>query len=117
MSQAERPESRPSPRQTVRTRTPRPDELTAETLEFLTEIDRLKRQRMQSLLSDHEVLGLLLELGYRSPNGEPDISDEQVESFAQARQVFRKATGRLFPSWSEVFTILRDLGYERSEAA
>lgn len=102
----------------VRTRTPRPDELTAETLEFLTEVDRFKRDNMQSFLSDQEVLEVLLGLGYQSPDGATCVDEAQLESFAEARQVFRKDSGRLFPSWSEVFSILEGLGYARkSEAA
>lgn len=104
-------------KQVVRTRTPRPDELTAETLEFLTEIDRFKRDRMQSFLSDEEILSLLLELGYRGVEGEVAVDDGQIGRFVEARQAFRKETGRLFPSWSEVFAILRELGYARPEEA
>lgn len=114
MSTEKSPENK---KQVVRTRTPRPDELTAETLEFLTEIDRFKRDRMQSFLSDEEILTLLLELGYESSEGERAVDPLQVDRFVEARQAFRKETGRLFPSWSEVFTILRELGYERRETA
>jgi hypothetical protein len=29
-------------------------------------------------------------------------------------QAYKKASGRLFPTWSEILEVLKDLGYEKS---
>jgi hypothetical protein len=99
----------------VRTHTPRPDELSRETFEFISAIDEYKRKHMRSFLSDREVLGVLRALGYghRSAGREP--SEAELAQFAAARARYRAEHGRLFPTWSEVFTLLMELGYEREE--
>ena len=102
----------------VRTHTPRPDELTRETFEFITAVDEYKRRHMRSFLNDNEVLEILYDLVYRQP-GRPDLrrepNEEQLGAYAAARQRYRVEQGRLFPTWSEVFELLRELGYARGE--
>jgi len=99
----------------IRTHTPRPDELSRETFEFIAAIDEYKRKHMRSFLSDREVLGVLRALGYeiRGKSGEP--GEQDLADYAAARARYRTEHGRLFPTWSEVFQLLLDLGYERQE--
>jgi hypothetical protein len=33
--------------------------------------------------------------------------------FMQAMQEYKQSSGRMFPTWSEVLEVLRDLGYQR----
>lgn len=33
--------------------------------------------------------------------------------FMQAMQAYKQSSGRMFPTWSEVLEVLRDLGYEK----
>ena len=102
----------------VRTHTPRPDELTRETFEFISAVDEYKRRHMRSFLNDSEVLEILFDLGYRVPS-RPDATREpsegQLEAYAASRQRYRVEHGRLFPTWSEVFELLRGLGYRRAD--
>ena len=99
----------------VRTHTPRPDELSRETFEFIAAIDEYKRKHMRSFLSDREVLGVLRSLGYgrRAPSAEP--TEAELAEYAEARARYRTEHGRLFPTWSEVFQLLLELGYQREE--
>ncbi len=39
-----------------------------------------------------------------------DYSGEELE-FMHAIQAYKKSSGRMFPTWSEVLEVLRDLGY------
>jgi hypothetical protein len=39
--------------------------------------------------------------------------DAEVLEFIEAIDRFKKQNGRPFPSWSEVLTVLRELGYRR----
>lgn len=39
-----------------------------------------------------------------------EYSDEELE-FMQAMQEYKKSSGRMFPTWSEVLEVLRALGY------
>ena len=116
------PKSRPTPPESddeekpwVRTHTPRPDELSRETFEFISAIDEYKRRHLRSFLSDREVLGVLLALGYERGAGAADPSDADLAEYAAARQRYRAQRGRLFPTWSEVFQLLVELGYRRKE--
>ena len=98
----------------VRTRTPRPDELSRESFEFIATVDEYKRRHMRSFLTDEEILGIFYDLGYRlGDHTGPEAS--QLEAFAETRQKYRVEHGRLFPTWSEIFDLLTDLGYERIE--
>ncbi len=100
----------------VRTHTPRPDELSQETFEFIAAVDEYKRRNMRSFLEDAEVLEILLELGYR--RAETDrVTEDQLDAFAEARERYRIEEGRLFPTWSELFELLTGLGYQRVEDA
>lgn len=116
------PKQRPVPsepkdgdRPWVRTHTPRPDELSRETFEFIAAIDEYKRKHMRSFLSDREVLQILGSLGYAREPGRGDPSDAELAEYAAARVRYRKEHGRLFPTWSEVFELLVELGYRRDD--
>jgi len=99
----------------IRTHTPRPDELSRETFEFIAAIDEYKRKHMRSFLSDREVLTVLHDLGYTVREGASEPNDHDLERYAQSRARYRTEQGRLFPTWSEVFQLLVDLGYERQD--
>lgn len=102
----------------VRTRTPRPDELTRETFEFIAAIDDYKRNHMRSFLDDVEVLGVAHDLGWFPTKGRGKghaVSKAEQKAYAKARETYRLENGRLFPSWSEIFELLMGLGYERDE--
>jgi hypothetical protein len=99
----------------VRTHTPRPDELSRESFEFISAIDEYKRRHLRSFLSDREVLGVLHALGYRRGTAGHEPSDADLADYAAARQRYRAQHGRLFPTWSEVFQLLVELGYSRRE--
>lgn len=45
-----------------------------------------------------------------------DYSRAEVE-FMQAMQDYKKRSGRMFPTWSEVLEVLRSLGYRKLEEA
>ncbi len=36
--------------------------------------------------------------------------------FMQAMQDYKHSSGRMFPTWSEILEVLRDLGYEKTDA-
>lgn len=101
----------------VRTHTPRPDELSSETLQFITAVDEYKRAHMRSFLEDSEVIEIILSMGYRLVAEVEEVTREQLDAYAGARKRYRDEEGRLFPTWSEVFKILSDLGYERMHSA
>lgn len=42
-----------------------------------------------------------------------DYNTEELE-FMHAMQEYKKRSGRMFPTWSEVLEVLRDLGYMKS---
>jgi hypothetical protein len=44
---------------------------------------------------------------------ERDYTPAQLE-FMQAIQAYKQASGRMFPTWSEVLEVLQSLGYEKS---
>jgi hypothetical protein len=99
----------------VRTHTPRPDELSRETFEFIAAIDEYKRKHMRSFLSDREVLAVLHGLGYGRPGASGAPGEAELAEYGAARARYRAEHGRLFPTWSEVFQLLLDLGYVRQE--
>ena len=43
---------------------------------------------------------------------ERDYSDSEME-FLQAMQDYKKQSGRMFPTWSEVLEVIKLLGYEK----
>ena len=43
---------------------------------------------------------------------EPDYAAAALE-FMLAMEKYKKRSGRMFPTWSEVLEVLRDLGYEK----
>ena len=45
-----------------------------------------------------------------------DYSKAEME-FMQAMSAYKQASGRMFPTWSEVLEVLRDLGYEKGAPA
>ena len=45
-----------------------------------------------------------------------DYSKAEME-FMQAMSEYKQSSGRMFPTWSEVLEVLRDLGYEKSAPA
>lgn len=100
----------------VKTRTPRPDELSREAFEFIAAIDVYKRRHLRSFLDDEEVIEVLLQLGYvrddLGPHDQP--LPAELDDLKQARQRYREEQGRLFPSWSEIYELLRELGYRRA---
>ena len=107
-----------SSKRVVKTRTPRPDELSRETFEFITAVDDYKRRHMRSFLDDLEILNILYSLGYEHPRFEHDQGapeEDELDLFQSARKRYRDEAGRLFPSWSELFAILTELGYVRED--
>ena len=109
------PESGDGQKPWVRTHTPRPDELSRETFEFIAAIDEYKRRHLRSFLSDKEVIGVLCALGYERSGSSSEPSQEHLAEYAAARARYRAERGRLFPTWSEVFQLLVELGYRRDE--
>ena len=113
-SQPEKPE-RPSKNGSKAPRkspAPRPDEMSAETFEFLAAIDEYKRERMLAHLESSDVIEILAGLGYERPKRKAD----PVREYDAALAKYRKDAGRLFPNWSEVFEVVRGLGYQRAAA-
>ena len=45
---------------------------------------------------------------------ERDYSNSEME-FLQAMQDYKKSSGRMFPTWSEVLEVVKNLGYEKAE--
>jgi hypothetical protein len=43
-----------------------------------------------------------------------EYTDEELE-FMHAMQEYKKSSGRMFPTWSEVLEVLRKLGYAKPE--
>ena len=100
----------------IKTRTPRPDELSREAFEFIAAIDEYKRRHLRSFLDDEEVIEVVLQLGYVRGDLEahPQPSARELADLKRARQKYREEQGRLFPSWSEIYELLRELGYKRA---
>ena len=72
----------------------------------------------QPLLPLHrEVLTILANLGYHLPGSAPSAAPSKAEqaAYAEAKNEYRVREGRLFPTWSEVFELLTQLGYERTD--
>lgn len=91
---------------------PRPDEMSPEVFEFLTAIDDYKRANLRSFLGLTEVFEVLDKLRYRA--GDPPMpQDAAIEALSDAIDAYKKEQGRLFPSWSEIFLVARELGWAR----
>ena len=92
-----------------RGRAPRPDEMSRETFEFVAAIDEFKRDQGQAHLTPAEVLDVLRSLGYANRGRKRDA----LKEYQAALGAYRKAHGRLFPNWSEVFCVVLEMGYVR----
>ena len=93
-----------------RTSPPRADQLSDETIEFLTALDLYKRQNMLSFLRFEEIFPVLEVLGYTFEGDREKLA----KTFEQALDHLREESGRLFPSWSEVFGATLAMGWERN---
>ena len=93
-----------------RTSPPRADQLSDETIEFLTALDLYKRQNMLSFLRFEEIFPVLEVLGYTFEGDRKKLA----KTFDQALTHLREESGRLFPSWSEVFGATLEMGWQRS---
>ncbi|WP_199756728.1 hypothetical protein [Tautonia sociabilis] len=55
----------------------------------------------------------------RRRNVDPTTTDREYSSdemeFIRAMQEYKRRSGRMFPTWSEVLEVLRSLGYEKPE--
>lgn len=92
-----------------RTSPPRPDQLSEETMEFLTALDLYKRKEMRSFLRFEEVFPVLEAMGYSCSTKRKQMD----ASFDEALDLLREESGRLFPSWSEVYSVAIELGWTR----
>lgn len=43
---------------------------------------------------------------------ERDYTEDEVE-FMKAMDLYKRKSGRMFPTWSEVLEVIRELGYHR----
>jgi hypothetical protein len=46
---------------------------------------------------------------------ERDYKADEIE-FMAAMQEYKRTSGRMFPTWSEILEVLKAMGYERTEA-
>jgi len=57
--------------------------------------------------------------GVRHPAVAPVLNDREEPSleseFMQAMQDYKKKSGRMFPTWSEVLEVLQSLGYRKAD--
>jgi hypothetical protein len=49
------------------------------------------------------------------PDDQPARLSVAEREFMEAMEAYKQRSGRLFPTWSEVFEVLRSLGYRRPE--
>jgi hypothetical protein len=94
-----------------RTSPPRPDQLSEETIEFLTALDLYKRNQLRSFLRFEEIFPVLEKLGYTFEGDREGLS----ATFEQALTAMREESGRLFPSWSEIFGATVEMGWSREK--
>ena len=92
-------------------RVEKPDEMSAEVIEFIGAIDEVKRREMTQHLGLPQILEVVHELGFRSATA--GIGDGELRNVQAALDDYRREHERLFPNWSEVWSVLRELGYER----
>jgi hypothetical protein len=43
-------------------------------------------------------------------------AEDAVLEFQQAMERYRRSSGRMFPTWSEVLEVLREIGYRKAGA-
>ena len=51
------------------------------------------------------------------PTRDPETLSAAETEFMRAMQAYKTRSGRMFPTWSEVLEVLRDLGYEQAGGA
>jgi hypothetical protein len=61
------------------------------------------------LIGDHAMLPSTSKVTPRA------TSHEELE-FTAAMQEYKRRSGRMFPTWSEVLEVLQDLGYQKPES-
>ena len=92
----------------------KPDGMQAATLEFLGGLDEFKRRHLLSQLPYERVPEVLKELGYKSPvRGK----NKELAAFLAALDAYKEQHARLFPNWSEVFSVVMEMGYLRDSKA
>lgn len=90
----------------------KPDAMSSETFEFLAAIDEAKRQLMLAHLDLGQVLDVLISLGYGLPNKRSKKT--QLTELQASLETYKTKHQRLFPNWSEVFTVARETGFVRA---
>jgi hypothetical protein len=97
----------------------RPDEMPPEVFEFIDAIEKYKRRSMKAHLASEQVLAVVRELGYGQRGGGREREDGEgdrervVEEYEGALEAYKKRYRRPFPNWSEVFEVLREIGFNR----
>jgi len=98
----------------------RPDEMPAEVFEFIDAIEKYKRRCMKSHLASAQVLAVARELGYGRKGGRKGGRGDGegdgvgvVEEYEGALEAYKKRFRRPFPNWSEVFEVLKEIGFDR----
>ena len=105
-----------TPQKPPRVRVARPDELSAQTFEFISAIDDFKRTHMISIVTLEQVIEILGSLGYTSPDGKR-LGPKSVDELEAAVEAYKEKHERLFPNWSEIHQVVSELGYRRDDAA
>ena len=90
----------------------KPDEMSDEVIHFIAAIDELKRRKMVQHLELAQVIEVAHDLGYRSATA--GRGQGELRAVEQALDSYRREHDRLFPNWSEVWSVLRELGYEKA---
>ncbi|MHC4262534.1 MAG: hypothetical protein ACYSWX_08445 [Planctomycetota bacterium] len=104
-------DNQPTPPKKPKPRFEKPDEMSDEVVNFIAAIDDAKRKTMQQHLELEAILDIVHELGFRSAVA--GRGKGEVRAVEQALADYRQEHDRLFPNWSEVWSVLRELGYER----
>jgi hypothetical protein len=100
-----------SPTRAPKARVEKPDEMSDEVIDFIGAIDATKRRRMTQHLPLEQVLEVVHQLGFRSPV--IGAGAAEVKKVQGAIDDYRRAHDRLFPNWSEVWSVLVELGYSK----